>query len=493
MKKIVSILMLGISLVCVNAQMQLNPVSAYMPDNIGTFNYDGFDGSVENVYQLADGKYLCVGSFKTFDGVQSGGVVRLLASGQRDNTFNVGAGLNGTVYTATVLTDGSYILGGNFTMYGTTVVRRGFAKVNANGTLNTAFNSNLNGVNGIVYDSKLLRNGDVVLVGSFYLNQTVSAPNILYINPTTGNNVYTSPQGVTVSNPQIITLTSVTYSVDQDPDGKIIVGGKFVRNTGSQQLVGKIVTNLARFNENYTVDSTFLVSGTNTYYNPINSTTKTIRKVKALSDGSYIVTGNFNEWKVSASPATAVAGYVKIENNGAIATGFQIPTGVVSDAAKEVVAFSLDNAGKYLFSYYDSTANVAGLIRTETNGSSAQAYPMYQNKEKINSLVITNDARIAIAGNFKGFTQTKYTNNIAKFTDVANFAAIDSAFNHHKSVNIGSVNAIERNNDLKMYFGGDFGGFGATYTGNLVRLNADGTIDNTFNVKLPYKVYDIVT
>jgi uncharacterized membrane protein len=81
--------------------------------NTGT----GADGTAVNTIAIqSDGKIVLGGSFANFNGVTVNRIVRLNADGTLDTAFttNTGAGANSTVSTIAIQSDGKMILGGSF-------------------------------------------------------------------------------------------------------------------------------------------------------------------------------------------------------------------------------------------------------------------------------------------------------------------------------------------------------------------------------------------
>ena len=64
------------------------------------------------------------------------GIARLNDDGSLDNTFDVGAGVNGAVQAIALQPDGKVIIGGPFNSYNG-LDRRGLARVNVDGSLDT--------------------------------------------------------------------------------------------------------------------------------------------------------------------------------------------------------------------------------------------------------------------------------------------------------------------------------------------------------------------
>src|SRR5947209_16751172 len=114
---------------------------------------DGFDpnasGTVQVVVVQPDGKILIGGNFTTLSpnggaSVTRNRIARLNADGTLDTAFNPNA--NARVSTIVVQGDGKILLGGSFTTLspngGAAVTRNRITRLNEDGTLDTVFNDN---------------------------------------------------------------------------------------------------------------------------------------------------------------------------------------------------------------------------------------------------------------------------------------------------------------------------------------------------------------
>ncbi len=139
----------------------------------------GPDGSVLSVDWQPDNKIIAGGSFKHVSGVPFNNLARLNVDGSIDANFFIGTGADNTVNSITLQpVTGSIYVGGPFTsMNGTH--RLGFARLNADGTLDTTFldtaYNQLAGLPrlryvdppGTVYSSGIQSDGRVMIGGSF--------------------------------------------------------------------------------------------------------------------------------------------------------------------------------------------------------------------------------------------------------------------------------------------------------------------------------------
>jgi len=93
----------------------------------------------------------------------------------------------------------------------------------------------------------------------------------------------------------------------------------------------------------------------------------------------------------------------------------------------------------------------------------------------IRASVIQSDAKIIIGGQFTSYMGTAI-NRIARLNENG---TLDATFNVGTGLN-GSIRTIALQADGKILAGGDFGTYNGTTKSALVRINTDGTLDNTF-------------
>jgi uncharacterized delta-60 repeat protein len=220
------------------------------------------NGTVRAVLPLADGRLIIGGDF-TFtkpNGTVQRGIARLTADGQFDPSFDVGAGITVTPYTAGVTSlaqqaDGRILVGGDFTAIGGTT-QSYLARLTANGTVDANFTANALGSR--LSQVKVLADGRILVANG--------SPNLLWLG-SDGSIVQTS---ASVSD-RIWPLEISKFDVAAD--GSVVAAGQvpYTYPTGS----------ITRFNADGTVDSSFSsgvpISGPNAV------------TVRVLPDGSAMV------------------------------------------------------------------------------------------------------------------------------------------------------------------------------------------------------------
>ena len=234
----------------VNNILRLNPNGTR--DTAFTTNTGaGADQRPQAVDIQSDGKILVGGRFTLWNGVSAPYLVRLNADGTADTAYNsnLGTGFNSIVRDVTVQPDGKTIVVGEFTEFNGTTARR-VVRLNSDGSLDTAFMANIGtGASGYITTATLYPDGRIILAGNFtsfgsvaYTSGIVRLSSDGVLDTTFSNNM--SPglnQGFS---------SSIEAAVIQS-DGKIVVGGLFT-SWGSTT-----VNRVARINPDGTKDTTF--------------------------------------------------------------------------------------------------------------------------------------------------------------------------------------------------------------------------------------------
>lgn len=149
---------------------------ATFSSNIGS----GFDDVVRSVAVQADGKVVIGGGFTSVNGVPSSFIARLNAGGTPDTAFstNTGTGFNGSVDSVAVQADAKILVGGFITSVDG-VPSSGIARLNTDGTPDTAFSTNTGtGFDGAVLPVAVQADGKVLVGGDFTSVNGVTRPGL---------------------------------------------------------------------------------------------------------------------------------------------------------------------------------------------------------------------------------------------------------------------------------------------------------------------------
>jgi uncharacterized delta-60 repeat protein len=215
------------------------PALATTPGSLDSGFAPTITGGVNAIAVQADGRTLIGGSLSAVDGTTRNKLARLNADGTLDTAFNPTASTNDWVRTLAVQPDGKILIGGNFTnVHG--VTRNHIARLNADGTLDTAFNPNPNNTVlalAVQADGKVLIGGVFTSVGSDARTHAarLNADGTLdtAFNPSADGTVW-------------------TFAVQSD--GKVLIGGEFTNVAGFTRL------HVARLNADGALDTSFAAS-----------------------------------------------------------------------------------------------------------------------------------------------------------------------------------------------------------------------------------------
>ena len=195
---------------------------------LSTGEYNG----VGELLMQANGQLLVGGAFTQVDGQIRNNLARLNADGTLDNAFN--PNVNSTVIALRFQPDGKLLVGGLFSMVGTET-RNNIARLNTNGMLDSTFNPN---ANFFVYAVALQSDGKVVLTGSF--TSVGGQPR----NRIAGVNADGTLEDTFDPN-----ANGDVRDVALRPDGKLVVGGSFT------MIGGQSHNYIVRLNSDGSVDN----------------------------------------------------------------------------------------------------------------------------------------------------------------------------------------------------------------------------------------------
>lgn len=199
-------------------------------------------------------------------------------------------------------TDNKIIIGGAFTDV-SGVFQRNLARLNADGSLDTGFNTGANpGVDGEINVVEIQPDGKILIGGQFNLVRGVAQSRIARLNQdgsldTTFNNASQGPVGA----------DGTIRTISVQPSGKILVSGTF------NNIRGVFKNKFARLNADGTVDTAFN-AGTNI---GIQNGPDVIRKFHTLPDSKILVSGGFRDIR-----GVTQRGIAKLLDDGSLDTTF---------------------------------------------------------------------------------------------------------------------------------------------------------------------------
>ncbi|MEJ0001875.1 MAG: peptidoglycan-binding protein [bacterium] len=209
------------------------------PSRIMRLNADGtldtsFDigtgfaaATVRTVALQSDGKVIVGGDFASFDGTTANRLARLNTDGSIDEDFDTGTGFSiggtGGTVRAITLDDGKILVGGSFTLYGSTTANR-IIRLNADGSVDGSFNPGTGFGNNIVSSIAVDGNGKILVGGSFTSFNATTTNRIVSLNADgTRDDMFDAGSG----------FNSTLNALLIDPDDNVLAGGAFTTYNGT--------------------------------------------------------------------------------------------------------------------------------------------------------------------------------------------------------------------------------------------------------------------
>jgi uncharacterized delta-60 repeat protein len=251
----------------------------------------GASGQVECVEILPDGKILIGGNFSSVTDATGSisrlHLARLNPDGSVDTTFGTdGNGPNSSgVLSTAVLPDGKILVSGAFfsiTDATGTYFRHRLARLNSDGSVDTAFGSENKGFNNLVYVIVPLSDGKIIVGGAF---TDVSDATGIY-NRSRLARLHPDSSVDTTFGSDSHGASDVVHSIAVQEDGKLVIGGAF--NVVSDSIASHDSVKIARLNPNGTVDTAFNSSG--------RGFNGTCFAVSLQADGKVFAGGNFSSF-----------------------------------------------------------------------------------------------------------------------------------------------------------------------------------------------------
>jgi uncharacterized delta-60 repeat protein len=363
-----------------------------------------------------DGKILVGGQFDFLRGGPRSKIGRLHPDGSLDTTFDPGANGNSYegVYTLAVQPDGKILVGGRFTMLGGggtgTTARSHIGRLLSDGSLDVEFDPGAN---------------DPGLVGAI-------------------------------------------WALVVQPDGKILVGGGFTTlgggGTGTTPR-----SRIGRLHADGTVDADF-DPGANSH----------VITVTVQPDGKILVGGGFTTLGGGGTGTTARSYLGRLQPDGSLDSSFN------PGANSNVLTLALQPDGKVLAGGVFTTLGGGGTGTTPRNfigrlhpdGSLDAAFNPGTNGQ-VNVIAVEPDGQILVGGDFTSLGGTSRSNIGRLNAD----GSVDTTFNPGASGGIldGSVWTLAVQPNGQILVGGDFTSLGGSPRSNIGRLHPDGTLDAAFN------------
>lgn len=412
---------------------------------------------VTSIDELSNGKIVVGGTFTSFNGEAVKAVIILNEDGTRDTTFNIsntiiptGSLYNYNVY---VLSDNKIIVNGYF-MVGTSKLAKTY-KFNTDGTLDTSFSSS----NAIVLSSFCLRpDGKILYTGTAIKSDNYSYKHGLHLMDQNG----TVDQTFNASGDGFMNYSGAGLKLLSN--GKILLFGMFNAYNGVTR------NRIAVINADGSLDTTFdPVAG----FDISSSDPALIADVQ--SDDKIIVAGHFAKYNNDLTNSIA-----RLNNDGTKDSSFNEGNFGIKRFGEYKVVTQLSD-GKYMVGgRYVMLDGKESLFMTKlnTDGTIDTSFKSYFD-ESVSGIIELADGKLMVGGSFFNYGTTQFIQRLVILNpDGTLNTQIKPTANHE----VGTVNTLKKDQSGKIVLAADVYGLGAAKTTyGLNRLNADGSLDTSFN------------
>jgi len=372
--------------------LQFDGFVKFHPDGTRDESFNNGPGSSSKVRSVAgqsDNKILIAGDFREFNGSSKKFLARLNADGTNDETFNTGTGFSNFVSGVAVQTDGKIMAVGGFIEYNGTPTQL-IARLNQDGTLDPSFTppafTMTSGRNVVTIQP----DGKILLGGSFlvsHLGRSYKSMIRLNSNGTVDTSFFTQGDNT-------VGFSGEIYAITMQPDGKILVGGKFSGFYLCGICTG--MENIVRLNADGTRDTTFTNPGMTN-----SGTNIPVQAIAVESNGNILVGGAFTS---SISFPYSTSKFVRLfpwgGQAGTVYTGSQVKTIFVQPD------------GKILLGGTAMGSNGKHLIRLNTDLTEDSSFYIEDGfNDNIEIVALRSDGIILVGGDFttyKGETARRF-------------------------------------------------------------------------------------
>jgi uncharacterized repeat protein (TIGR01451 family)/uncharacterized delta-60 repeat protein len=347
----------------------------------------GFNGDVFALALQSNGMILAGGDFTYADNVPRNRIARLNPDGTLDTTFSSPTTgiLGGPIRTLVSQSDGRVLIGGFFTNVNGVVCNH-FARLNYNGTLDTAFNLGSAADNNVFSLAETFVDGvRKILIGGSFVNINGNFRNGFGRLNDDGTLDTTYANGIGADG---AVYAIVPYPTNSVRAGQVLIGGDFSTVNGVAR------GHIARLNADGSLDLTFA---------PAPGANDSVRAIAIQSDERVLIGGLFTN--VNSVARTRIA---RLNADGSLDSSFNPGVG----ASDFVSAITLQPDGRILLGGQFTKCNGVTrnhITRLNTDGSVDPRINFGLAADSlINAVVIQPDDKILLGGGFTHYDGIAY-------------------------------------------------------------------------------------
>lgn len=384
-----------------------------------------------------DGRILICGEFTAVNGQTRSRIARLNPDGTLDSSFMQTNGANSSVFAMALQPDGKILLGGIFSQAGGQTRSR-IARLNSDGTLDTAFNP---GVVGGVNSLMVQPDGKILVGGIFSALGGVPRSNIGRLHPDGLIDFDYAPPGE---------ANGYVYAVALQSDGKAVLGGTFT------EIGGVLRNRIARL---YPTDGRV-----DQRFNP--EPNAAVYATAFQPDRNVLVGGLFTSLQTGTETRNRLARLYQDDKTD---------VSFFPSANERIYGFAVQPGGEVIaFGMFTAMPQPCGRIaQFDKYGVFNASFSGTAPDGAIYGLAQQADGRLVVIGDFSTLCGQP-RQSLGRLT--AN-GLLDAGFT---AVVNGGLRAVAMQPDGKILIGGSFTQLSGQAQTNIARLNANGSLDSTF-------------
>lgn len=427
-----------------------------------TFNLPTrIQGTINDILPTEDGKVFIAGRFNQYNNVFVKGVVRLLNDGSVDNTFALPSGFDGGVNSIAIQKN-KIIIGGDFTFnLGSGILISKLTRLTASGSFDITYNASGKGFEtsgGNVLKVYIQPDNKILVSGNFKKYNDNVVNRFIRINE---NGWLDKKFNINIDSKKFGSVEGEIHKIYCTADGSIYLGGEF------ESFGNYIRFGFVKLDAQGNVVREFFDNNVLTGQRPI------ITSFAVLPSGEYIVGGRFEYLNGFKRNSIAL-----LDNRGSISKNLFFVSKGVSGPVTHIIPFK----GKFLlagkFNFYDDEV-VNGITLIDEKGERDASFNFSSvsfSTETISDVKVLKNGQILLAGIFNP-TNASNSHKIIKLNEDG---SIEESF--YIGANIDNyVYSIDEQSDGKIIVGGDFKKVDGISKVGIIRINIEGSIDNSFN------------
>ncbi len=449
--------------------------------SLGFFRSSSLVSNIRTIIRLQSGKYLVGGDHIIYNRHPTSGISLLTANGEVDQSFTTGSGFqqqtgpstftNGIIYKLLELPDGKILVGGQFNLYRGQPAG-GLIRLLPNGDPDPTFVTG-SGANNIVRSFLPMADGRILVGGDFTAYDGTAFGRLVMLQANGQIDATFNVDGVGANNS--------IFAMDTLSNGEIIIGGSFTNfNETSKSRLGKLEKN-----------GTLIAS-----FPSVQVPNNTVSSIIIEDDDKIMLGGVFS---IVAGAGGSIR---RILGNGNADPSF---TAVVTagSTTETLIPYGENHyfAGGQ-FTFYDGENVDKFVLIKKSDGKRETNFNNIGIKSTGNILAAASNfpQGIVVGGTFS-IVSSALTGNIFKLT---NAGFLDGSFNAGHGIYAGTFGSISptssaarvlrivKQPDGKVLVAGQFSRYFDKVSRCIVRLNPDGSFDESFQAGLPGADHEIL-